>query len=53
MVAEALGRRWVSFEERLEYVASSSFRFLSLINTVNVRKVYEEILSGRHVDIAY
>ena len=51
-VADRLGRRWQSFEERLEYVAASVFRLLPAdISDDVVRDIYEKILQGECVDI--
>lgn len=41
--ADKLGRRWKSFELNLEYVASSSFRFIE--NMDDAREVYDKILN--------
>jgi site-specific DNA-methyltransferase (cytosine-N4-specific) len=51
-VAEQQGRRWIAFEERLDYLAASAFRFLSEHNTIDeMRKLYESIMSGVCVDL--
>lgn len=51
-VAEAEGRKWLAFDERLEYLAASAFRFLDEKNGASeIRKVYERILHGNRVDI--
>ncbi len=51
-VAEAEGRRWVAFDERLEYLAASAFRFLREdSNTSHVKEVYKRIMDGDSVDM--
>lgn len=51
-VAEAEGRRWVAFDERLEYLAASAFRFLSEKNAISqLKEVYERIMLGERVDL--
>jgi DNA modification methylase len=50
--AELLDRRWISFDENLEYLASSCFRFLSkLSNAKELRDTYQRILRGETVDL--
>ena len=50
--AESLGRRWISFESDLEYVATSAFRFLEKTTAADIKKdVYEKIRSGRLVNL--
>lgn len=48
-VAEKEGRRWISFEERPDYVSTSSFRF-SEKNT-NLQELYDSINNGKSVEI--
>ncbi|WP_416200629.1 DNA-methyltransferase [Thermocaproicibacter melissae] len=48
-VAESLGRRWISFEESLEYIANSSLRFAS--NASEAKEYYESILSGNSITV--
>lgn len=51
-VAETLGRRWLSFDSEVEYVAASAFRFLdkgSELGTMS--QVYEDIKSGKDIDM--
>lgn len=51
-VAEAEGRRWLAFDERLEYLAASAFRFLPESKGVSeIREVYERITNGERIDI--
>ncbi|MBL9117592.1 MAG: site-specific DNA-methyltransferase [Verrucomicrobiaceae bacterium] len=50
-VAEREGRRWLAFEERLEYVASSSFRFFSeTASDSDLKRTYSTILTGDCAD---
>jgi site-specific DNA-methyltransferase (cytosine-N4-specific) len=50
--AETLGRRWISFEENLNYVATSSFRFLPKeINDSDVKDIYRQIINGESVEL--
>jgi len=48
-VAEELGRRWMAFEERREYVATSSFRFAN--EEAELKCLYDSIMSGKRQDI--
>ena len=46
MVAEAEGRRWMAFDMDLEYLAASSFRFLSNgTGKAEMQEIYESILA--------
>jgi DNA modification methylase len=49
-VAEDLGRRWLSFELDITYVAASILRFMDKPEEVELRRIYEIILSGEHLD---
>ena len=52
-VAEAEGRRWMSFEMAPEYVAMSAFRFLDKgVPTSEMQRLYDDIISGKSVDIS-
>ncbi|WP_337166087.1 site-specific DNA-methyltransferase [Vibrio fluvialis] len=52
-VAEAEGRRWMSFEMEKEYVALSAFRFLDKgVKTSDMQKIYDEIMAGNSPSIA-
>ena len=52
MVAEAEGRKWLSFEMEREYIAASALRFISRdLPDSDIRAVYERILLGSSVDI--
>lgn len=47
-VAETEGRRWLAFEERAEYVATSAFRFLTKENDPDdFAAVFKRVLEGR------
>ncbi len=51
-VAETIGRRWIAFDDHLEYLAASAFRFLSKKSTAaQTKEVYERILNDDCVDI--
>jgi DNA modification methylase len=51
-VAETEGRRWLAFERDPEYVALSAFRFLGKgVLTAPMRRIYDDILAGRTVDL--
>lgn len=47
--AEKLNRRWISFELDLEYIASSSFRFIE--NMDETKAVYDKILNKEMVNL--
>jgi DNA modification methylase len=51
-VAERLGRRWMAFEERLDYVASSFFRFLPQdVPETEAAASHQRILKGETLQI--
>lgn len=51
-VAESEGRKWLSFEERIDYLATSSFRFITESATETaLRTTHDAILYGRTVDL--
>jgi DNA modification methylase len=51
-VAEAEGRRWMTFESLPEYVAASAFRFLDKeASSELIQKIYNEIVSGESINI--
>jgi DNA modification methylase len=51
-VAETEGRRWIAFEEKSSYIATSSFRFCSKqLSNVAIKEIYEKIISGESVDL--
>lgn len=50
-VAEREGRRWLAFEERLDYLAASSFRFFSETATAaDMQRTYDSLVAGETVD---
>lgn len=52
-VAEAEGRRWLAFDENLDYLAASAFRFLPAKASPDmVREVYRRILEGSGIDLS-
>ena len=52
-VAEAEGRRWLSFEERRDYVAASVFRFVDRGLSADKKKaIYEAVLKNKPVDLS-
>lgn len=52
MVAEAEGRRWMAFDMDLQYLATSSFRFLSNgVSKVEMQEIYEQILAKNCVQL--
>jgi site-specific DNA-methyltransferase (cytosine-N4-specific) len=51
-VAEAEGRRWMTFEASPEYVAASCFRFLDKDTPLELmQSIYTRILSGESINI--
>lgn len=51
-VAETEGRRWLSFEENLDYVAASSFRFIPKeLTAVYAKEIHEKIIKKGTVEI--
>jgi site-specific DNA-methyltransferase (cytosine-N4-specific) len=52
MVAEVEGRQWLAFEEELEYLAASAFRFLPPgVSTEVLERVHHQALAGEQVDL--
>jgi len=52
-VAEIEGRRWLSFDTRLDYLASSAFRFFDeRAADVELTTAHESILAGESVDFS-
>ena len=52
MVAEKDGRQWLAFDERLDYLAASAFRFFGVEATAEEAKsVYQRIKSGETVNM--
>jgi site-specific DNA-methyltransferase (cytosine-N4-specific) len=51
-VAEVENRRWLAFEEHLEYLATSAFRFLTKEDTSNeIQEIYNRICAGESVNL--
>ncbi|MGH2458374.1 MAG: DNA-methyltransferase [Chloroflexota bacterium] len=51
-VAEAEGRCWLAFEERIDYLATSVFRLLDKdCKPEELRHAYEQIAKGKTVDV--
>ncbi len=51
-VAEIEGRRWLSFDENIEYVAASTFRFLPAESSTKLlSESYQQILAGETLDL--
>ena len=52
-VAEAEGRQWMAFENRLDYVAASAFRFMpDSASGEDLREIHALVSSGESVDTA-
>lgn len=50
--AEQEGRRWLAFEERLDYVAASAFRFApNTLDELELRDMHHQVMQGQTVDI--
>jgi len=51
-VAECEGRKWLAFEERLDYLAASSFRFFAEGATdTELKATHAAILAGKTIDL--
>lgn len=51
-VAEVERRQWMAFEERLDYLAASSFRFLNKkVTATELKAIYNRINSGETVSL--
>lgn len=51
-VAEGEERRWLTFEERLDYIAPSAFRFLpKSLTDAQMQAIHTQILAGETVDL--
>lgn len=51
-VAESEGRQWIAFEERMEYLAPSVFRFFSKEDEVkDMASVYSRVSAGETVEL--
>jgi len=51
MVAEELERKWLAFDNDLDYVAASAFRFLNTSDKKNIEKIFSSIKKGESVEI--
>lgn len=51
MVAEELDRRWVAIDERVDYIASSVFRFLKNIDDEELKSLYLGLLHNKIINI--
>lgn len=51
-VSESLDRNWIAFDNRIDYLAASSFRFLSGdVGEKTMKSLYDEIKGGESVDL--
>lgn len=51
-VAESLGRKWLGFEERLDYAAASAFRFLDKNTTDSeIKALHKRLMNGEAVNM--
>ncbi len=51
-VAEQLKRKWLSFDNSIDYVAMSIFRFVSKdFYESTLRNIYEQVLSGKSINV--
>lgn len=51
-VAECEGRKWLAFEERLDYLAASSFRFFAdTAADAELKVAYDAVLHGKSLDL--
>ena len=51
-VAECEGRKWLAFDERLDYLAASSFRFFTDAATdAELKAAHDAILHGKAADL--
>ena len=52
-VAEVEGREWLAFEQNLEYLSASAFRFLyKEIGEIKMRETYDAIARGQTVNLS-
>src|SRR5574341_1264722 len=52
-VAEIQGRKWLAFDERIDYIAASAFRFLpDTAGEAELAAVYEQICAGDSIRIS-
>lgn len=53
-VAECEGRKWLAFDERLDYLAASSFRFFGeTASDVDLKAAHQAILAGKTADLRW
>ena len=53
-VAESEGRKWLSFDERLDYLATSSFRFFTDAATdIELKATHDAIFQGKVADLRH
>ena len=51
-MAECEGRKWLAFDERLDYLAASSFRFFADAATdAELKAAHDAILHGKTADL--
>jgi len=50
-VAEALDRRWLSFDLDINYVAASVLRFMGSNHESDIKQVYEDILNKKTINL--
>jgi hypothetical protein len=51
-VAECEGRKWLAFEERIDYLAASTFRFFTDATTdAELKATHDAILHGKTADL--
>lgn len=51
-VAEAAGRKWLAFEERIDYVAASAFRFLpKALTPEQTKEIYSRLRTGEVISL--
>jgi len=50
-VADGLDRQWLSFDLDIGYVAASVLRFMSSGDEANIRRVYDDVLNGKTVNL--
>jgi DNA modification methylase len=51
--AELLNRKWLSFEQDINYVANSVFRFIEIQEPDYVKETYDNILCEKNVSLNY
>jgi len=51
MVAESHNRKWLAFDNSLDYVAASAFRFLDTKDTEELKRTFNGIKNGQDIEI--